>query len=65
MDIKKLTLCAVVGMTCIGMSAIPAKRGTRTFTTPDGSTISLNLVGDEFSHTLCTTDGMAVARKAA
>ncbi len=64
MKLKRLTLFAAAGLTCLGLLAVPAKRGTRTFTQADGSTISLNLMGDEFFHTFCTTDGLPVERKA-
>lgn len=64
MDIKKITFLAVAGMTCMGMMAVPAKRGLRTFHQADGTVITVNLVGDEHFHTFCTNDGLAVQRKA-
>lgn len=61
---KKISLCAAMGLIGLGMYAIPAKHGVRTFAQPDGSVISVRLVGDEFFHTFITSDGLAVERKA-
>ncbi len=44
--------------------AIPAKPGRHTFTQPDGTTVTLQRMGDEHFHTLITTDGLAVSRAA-
>lgn len=44
--------------------AIPAKPGRHTFTQPDGTTVTLQRIGDERFHTLITTDGLAVSRAA-
>ena len=62
MNPLKLLSCSLALSLCIGASAVPAKRGVRTFTQADGSTISLRLVGDEYSHTYITDDGMSVTR---
>ena len=64
MNFKRFTLCVAGACACMGMMAVPAKRGVRTFTQADGSVISLMMVGDEYFHTLTTTDGLAVQRKA-
>ena len=37
--------------------AIPAKQGIRTVTQPDGTTLKINVVGDEFLHYTVTEDG--------
>lgn len=62
---KKRFLTAVVGLTAsLAALAIPAKPGLRTIAQPDGSTITLRLIGDERFHTFTTIDGLAVARDA-
>ena len=42
--------------------AVPAKPGIRTFTQSDGTTIAVELKGDERFHTYVTTDGLTVGR---
>lgn len=64
MNLRRLTLCALGASVGLGLLAVPAKRGTRVFTQADGTKISLQLVGDENFHTLCTVDGLAVMRQA-
>jgi len=44
--------------------AVPAKPGHRTITQPDGTTITVALVGDERFHTFITSDGLPVAKDA-
>ncbi len=63
MKLKSLLLAAA-GLTLYANSSfgIPAKPGFRTYTQPDGSQLSLQLIGDEFFHTLATTDGLSVAK---
>lgn len=60
--IKKLLLLTLAGMVSIGASAVPARQGLRTFTQSDGTTIRVNVVGDERFHTMVTEDGLAVER---
>lgn len=43
--------------------AIPARKGTYTYTQPDGRTISVTLHGDEFSHISTTTEGYPITRR--
>ncbi len=44
--------------------ARPAWKGVLTVTQPDGSTVSLRLVGDEYLHYYTTSDGYALVRDA-
>lgn len=62
MKLKRLVLTACAALVTASMFAVPAKRGLRTVTQPDGTSISLQLVGDEYFHTYVTTDGLAVSR---
>ena len=41
-------------------SAVPAPRTPRTFTQPDGSQVTLRLVGDEYCHYYITDDDLPV-----
>lgn len=41
--------------------AVPARRDVRTVTQPDGSTLRIKLVGDEFHHFVLTEDNMLLA----
>jgi M6 family metalloprotease-like protein len=50
-----MTLAAVLLSTGVG-HAVPAKPGTLKVTQPDGSTITVQRVGDEFSHLTLTED---------
>lgn len=63
MNIKSLSILAA-GLTLCASSAFasPARDGIRHFSQPDGSTVSLRLVGDEFFHTYVTQDGFAVKK---
>lgn len=63
MNVKKQFLAGAICLAAPGlMLAAPAKRGLRTLTQPDGTTITVNLQGDEFFHQYVTSDGLAVAR---
>ena len=63
---KKIILSAAIGAWCaISAMAVPARPGIRIMTQPDGSTVSLQMVGDERFHTLLTMDGLPVVRDAA
>ncbi len=61
MEKRILTAAAGVLMTLSAM-AVPAKPGLRTFTQSDGTTITVELKGDERFHTYVTTDGLTVGR---
>lgn len=49
---------------CAGMSlwAVPAKREVYTVTQPDGTTLKVKKVGDEFQHFTLTADGMLLVQ---
>lgn len=65
MTIKKLTLtAAALAISATAALAMPAKPGLHTYRNPDGSQITLRLIGDEHFHTYITTDGLTVARAA-
>ncbi len=59
---KILTTVLSVTMLCGVANAIPAKRVPMTVTQSDGSTITVEMRGDEFHHSFVTKDGLAVAR---
>ena len=60
---KKIFLSILFVFTCIAMvNAVPAKPGWRTFTQSDGKTVTLQLVGDEWSSATLTRDGLMVTR---
>ena len=43
--------------------AVPAHRGTASITQPDGSELSIRLVGDEYLHFNTTEDGYSIVRR--
>lgn len=43
-------------------NAVPAKRGLRTVVQPDGTTVEVQKVGDEFAHYYTDKDGMPMLR---
>ena len=60
---KKTILLLLMGIFCLSNAlAVPAKRGLRTVVQSDGSSITVQAIGDEFHHCLLTSDGLAVAR---
>ena len=59
---KKFLILAIMAFTVVTSAlAIPAKRGFHNMTQADGTTISVEMRGDEWSHSLVTTDGLTVA----
>ena len=56
---KKIILSLAFAAICISALAIPARPVWRHFAQPDGSTIELKLVGDEFGHTFVDRSGQA------
>ena len=59
---KKILLSAVLILTALAAGAVPARRGQwQTITLTDGSTMRVQLVGDEFMHSLQDTDGNSYA----
>lgn len=59
---KLFTFLAICVTAWSAVNAVPAKRGIRTFTQADGSTIHLQLTGDEWHHSYVTNDGLTVTR---
>jgi len=60
---KKLAGGAIAGMAMLfplGAYAVPAQRVPMIVTNPDGSTVTLTKVGDEFFHCFLTEDGYPV-----
>ena len=47
---RRIMACVVCGLMAASVMAVPAYRGWQTKTLPDGSTIELRQVGDEFFH---------------
>lgn len=59
---KKILLLAIMAITVATSAlAIPAKRGFHNMPQADGTTISVEMRGDEWSHSLVTTDGLTVS----
>jgi len=58
------TLCVLSLMLCCAVSAIavPAKAGWHTITQSDGSTLTVQTVGNAFNSAILTTDGLMVER---
>ena len=55
---KKIALLFMVAMmTCVSSLAIPANRGMVQVPQPDGTLLTIDLVGDEFYHFNTTADG--------
>lgn len=55
---KKTLLTAALTLTAVAMMAVPAKRGQwKTVTLSDGSTVRVELRGDEFNHYWQAADG--------
>lgn len=59
----KVTLFLLL-CTAVQLSAIPARKGTYTYTQPDGVSFQVLLDGDEFDRRVTTADGCAVIRDA-
>ena len=57
---RRLISIVVVGLWTMGMFAVPAKREWQIRTQPDGSTIEIMLVGDEFYHYMINRAGQQV-----
>lgn len=60
----KYILPALALATAATSWAVPARRGVRTVTQPDGTTIQVRVVGDEFAHYTLNTDGDILVRDA-
>ncbi|MBQ4005398.1 MAG: M6 family metalloprotease domain-containing protein [Muribaculaceae bacterium] len=59
---RLLSLLAIAALCCGVSLAVPAKRTPLTVVQSDGSTIVVTPVGDEFCHSLLTSDGLTVCR---
>lgn len=57
-----ISLCASALLGINSLSAIPARSIPQTVTQPDGTEITVRLVGDEYYHYRVTTDGIPVVR---
>ena len=63
MNMKRLTLLFVVMMFALcNMMAVPAHPKAVTVQQPDGSTVTIRLVGDEWLHFNTTSDGYSVVK---
>ena len=49
-------------MLTVSMMAVPANRKSVKVTQPDGSTVTIQLQGDEWQHFNTTTDGYSVVK---
>lgn len=61
---KKLYSLALAAMLTLGANAAPAYPGLKTYTQPDGTTISVRLVGDETYAYFVTEDNVPLVRDA-
>ena len=60
---RKLLLLSVALLLCVcRMTAVPSHPGTVTVQQPDGSTLTLRLLGDEWLHFNTTADGYTVVK---
>lgn len=57
-----ITLCASAFLGVSSLFALPARSIPETITQPDGTVVTVRLVGDEFYHYSMTTDGIPVVR---
>lgn len=61
---KKILVTLLAALCCTMAFAIPARRGFNTYLQPDGTTISLQLHGDEFCHWLTDARGQVYEQAA-
>lgn len=61
---KRILFITLITMVSVwsNVHAVPAMPGWRTFTQSDGTTIEVQLVGNEFNHSFITRDGLPVER---
>lgn len=59
---RKITLFMAMLLVAISAMAIPAHREPVTITQPDGSRLTIKLIGDEFYHFNTTTDGYTIVK---
>ncbi|MBR5638174.1 MAG: M6 family metalloprotease domain-containing protein [Muribaculaceae bacterium] len=58
---KFLLLIIAIVVACSTAMAVPAKPGLNTLTMSDGSTLQVQVIGDEWNHSLATADGLTIA----
>ena len=58
--LKVLISAAIIG--AMAAYAVPAKRVYRTFTQPDGTTVTAMVVGDEHAHYYVSSEGVAMTK---
>ena len=61
---KKILTSAIALALAVGAWAVPARHNFKVYTQADGSTVTMTPMGDEWHHSLVTTDGFAVAKDA-
>ncbi len=61
MQLKKFISILTIGVLALSLKAVPARRVPFEVTQPDGSRLTLSIVGDEWFHYLALADGTAVA----
>ena len=61
---KKFFILAVLLCCAVVAVAMPAKPGWQTIKQSDGTTLTVQAVGNAFNHAILTTDGLTVARGA-
>ncbi|MBQ0046614.1 MAG: M6 family metalloprotease domain-containing protein [Prevotellaceae bacterium] len=59
---KRLTLLFIITMCAVATFAIPAKPGLRAVQQPDGTTLMVQLIGDEYFHYHATSDGLPLVK---
>lgn len=57
---RRILLSMIAGTLALTASAIPAKPGKIRYQQPDGSVVSLEMIGDEFGHVIFSTDRLVV-----
>ena len=62
--IKKLIFTAITAFAGLSAWGVPACPEPARITQPDGSVVTIRLIGDEFSNRTVTTDGYTLLRNA-
>lgn len=62
MNIKHVFIIILLLSVCAEASGVTARKGVYTLRQPDGSTIQVQVSGDEFYHLMTTTDGCVVVK---
>lgn len=57
---KRVLLSVMMAITAVEMFAVPANPRPFVYTQPDGSRITLSLMGDEYAHSYVDENGFAV-----